>query len=341
LPRLKRLHGGGRLERIEAALGWGWWRGDAVNARRLSRLLESEKLACDAAYVSVATEGEARRAASIVRRLGQPYVVHLMDLCHEQGIVPAAMPGYRTLLGQAHGVFVVSEPLRDEVRRVRADGVEVVAVAKRLGSLASPPAADSGVLRMVMLGSLGSADNPALSVLADALPVLRARWPTFECLYMGQHYHMLPDRLRPLVTYPGRISLETFEQLLSTAHVAFLPSPQRLDCYGRFSPVARLTDYFAAGLPVLYCVAKGSVAEQLLTPLSPLAAARADTPESLVAAVERFAEPVQWREASRLLRSHAEEHFAIGRLREKVLGALGTTCGAATLRERKDCHVVG
>ena len=212
---------------------------------------------------------------------------------------------------------------------------------KRLGSLASPPAADSGVLRMVMLDSLGSADNPALSVLADALPVLRARWPKCECLYMGQHYHMLPDRLRPLVTYPGRISLETFEQLLSTAHVAFLPSPQRLDCYGRFSPVARLTDYFAAGLPVLYCVAKGSVAEQLLTPLSPLAAARADTPESLVAAVERFAEPVQWREASRLLRSHAEEHFAIGRLREKVLGALATTCDAATARERKDCHAVG
>ena len=88
------------------------------------------------------------------------------------------------------------------------------AVAKRLGRLASPPPADSGELRLVVLGSLGTADNPALNVLADALPVLRARWPKFECLYMGQHYHMLPDRLRQSITYPGRVSLETFERFV-------------------------------------------------------------------------------------------------------------------------------
>ena len=350
LPRLKRLRGGRIVEMLENALGTAWWTGDRVNRRKLSRLLEAREWLCDVAYVSVANEREAQRAWSILDVMACPYVVHLMDLCHDDGIVPQAMPGYASLLGHAERVLVASEAMRDEVRKVRADGGDVAPIAKRLGRQAKPPGASAGPLRLVMLGSLGGADNPALGVLADAMPALRARWPGFECLYMGQHYDMLPKRLRTLVTYPGRVDLKTFEQLLPTAHLAFLPSPCRLDCYGRFSPVARLTDYFAAGLPVLYCIARGSVPEQSLTLLSPAAAARTDTPESLIAAVERFADPVQWREASRLLRTHAEKHFTIERLRDRVFGALavkrrllprGQTCSGPNSLGVRRCQAEG
>jgi len=212
---------------LENAIGTAWWNGGRVNPRKLSRLLQAREWSCDAAYVSVANEREARQAWSILDTLACPYVVHLMDLCHDEGIQPAAMPGYRDLLGHAERVFVASEAIRDEVLKVRANDVDLISVAKRLGRQADPPRAGAGPLRLVMLGSLGSADNPALGVLADALPTLQARWPGFECLYMGQHYDMLPERLQTLVTYPGRVDLKTFEQLLPTAHLAFLPSPRR------------------------------------------------------------------------------------------------------------------
>jgi hypothetical protein len=322
LPRLKRLRGGQLIDILERALGIAWWNGDRVNPGKLRRLLASRGWSCDAAYVCPANETEARQAVSILEVLDCPYVVHLMDLCHDEGIVPDAMPGYQALLGQAERVFVVSEPMRDEVLKVRSDGVELTAIVKRLTRVADPPAAGDGPLRLIMLGSLGSADNPALGILADALPILRARRPELECLYLGQHYHLMPERLKALVTYPGRVDLETFERLLPTAHLAFLPSPRRLDCYGRFSPVARLTDYFVAGLPVLYCIAKGSAPERLLAPLAPAAVRPTDTPQAMVDAVDYFAEPAQWRRASQMLRSYAEKNFAIDRLREAVVGAL-------------------
>lgn len=322
LPRLKRLPGGYKVERLEQALGFGWWRGNEVDARRLSRLVQAHDLSCDVVYVSIASEFEACRAASLVRALGRPYVVHLMDLCHDKGIDPASMPGYTSLLGEAARVFAVSEPMAHEARKLsRADAVTLVSVAKSKSVAASPPE-PGGSLRLVMLGSLGSADNPALKLLADALPLVRERWPSFECLYMGQHYDLMPERLKQLVTYPGRLNLDEFERLLPTAHLAFLPSPQRLDCFGRFSPVARLTDFSMAGLPILYSMAKGASPEKFLTEGIPWAARSVDTPEAFVGAVDHFADPSCWINASRRLSLYAEEHFTIECLREHVLDAM-------------------
>jgi hypothetical protein len=321
LPRLKRLRGGRLIDILEEALGIGWWNGERVNPGKLRRLLASRGWSSDVAYVCPANEREARQMNSIMEVLGRPYVVHLMDLCHDEGIVPEAMPGYRTLLCRAERVFVASEPMRDEVMKIRCDNVEVVALAKQMTRAADAPT-EGGPLRLVMLGSLGSADNPALGILADALPVLKYRWPGFDCLYMGQHYHLMPDRLKAHVTYPGRVDLDTFERLLPTAHLAFLPSPQRLDSYGRFAPVARITDFFMAGLPIIYCVGEGSQPENFLRQNAPAAARFVRSSEEFVAAVGYFADPSRWHLASRQIREYAEKHFSIKRLRDHIQDAM-------------------
>jgi hypothetical protein len=323
LPRLKRLRGGRVIEMIEQALGVAWWNGTSVNPGKLRRLVAARGWMCDAAYVCVASDDEAAEARSIVEVLGCPYVVHLMDLCHDGGIDPRTMPGYTGLLRGAAAVLAVSEPIQGEVLKVRTGGVELAGLARKPGTPAEEPRGKAGGgIRIVMLGGLGSPENPALAVLADGMEALRARRADVECIYMGQHYDLLPDRLKRLITYPGRVGLADFEARLPQCHIAYLPSPARLDCYGKYSPVSRLVDYFHAGLPVIYCIAPGSAPERVLGPLVPAGAMPARSGEEWARAVEHFAQPANWRAASRAVRAYAEEHFAIDKLRAVVVGAL-------------------
>jgi hypothetical protein len=323
LPLLKRMRGGGVVEKVEEVLGVAWWNGRRVNADKLRRLVADRGWTCDAAYVCVADDGEAAEARSILEVLGCPYVVHLMDLCHDDGIDPATMPGYLGLLRGASSVLTVGDAIRDEVLKVRGDGGAVtVGLAKQPAALAQEPPGADAPLRIVMLGGLGSPENPALAVLADGLEQPRARRTGVECIYMGQHYHFLSDRLKRLITYPGRVDMAAFEAMLPQCHLAYLPSPALLDCYGKYSPVSRLVDYCMAGLPVVYCIVAGSAPERMLAPLLPVGARPARSGEAWAAAVEHFAQPVNWRAASRAVRAYAEEHFAIDRLRDNVLGAL-------------------
>lgn len=328
LPRLKRLRGGRAIELFERALGVAWWRGEQVSADRLRRQLARRRWACDVAYLSVASESEAREAMSIVRALGCPYVVHMMDLCHDGGIDPATMSGYRELLRGAASVLVVSEPMLEEVRKVRCEDVELVSIAKAPTPPATEPPNPSGSYRIVMIGSLGGGDNPALGVLADALEILRPRWPGLQCVYMGQSEHLLPERLRRRVTLPRPADLGAFDRELRACHLAYLPVPMRLDCYGRFAPVGRLTDYLMAGLPVAYCIARGSAPKRMLDSFEPEAARRVETAGQLAEAAAYFADSDRWRAANQRLRAYAESHCAIEALRDTVRGALERATGS-------------
>jgi hypothetical protein len=322
LPRLKRRRGGRVVEKVEELLGVAWWNGHQVNADKLRRLVADRGWTCDVAYVCVADDGEAAEAWSILKVLGCPYVVHLMDLCHDDGIDPATMPGYVGLLRGASSVLAIGEAMRDEVLKVRRDGVAMAGLGKELAARAQEPPGAEGPLRIVMLGGLGSPENPALEVLADGLEALRARRAGVECVYMGQHYHFLSDRLKRLITYPGRVDMKVFETMLPQFHLAYLPSPARLDCYGKYSFVSRLVDYCMAGLPLIYCIVAGSSPERTLAPLVPVGARPVHSGEEWAAAAEHFAQPANWQAASRAVRDFAEEHFTIGRLRDDVLGTL-------------------
>ena len=82
------------MARLERFLKISWWDGNnAVRAVKLQAFLKSHDLKADVAYVIVASEDEAQRAVSLLQHLQCPYVVHLMDLVHQQGLIPEAMPG--------------------------------------------------------------------------------------------------------------------------------------------------------------------------------------------------------------------------------------------------------
>jgi hypothetical protein len=317
------MRGGKLIDMAEQALGVGWWTpNNRVNTKRLNQLMRRENLSCDVVYVSIANESEAARAASLAEHLGKPYLVHMMDLCHDEGINPRTMPGYCRLIAQAGSVFCLSEAMLKEVGKIRQDHVEIVRFGQQpLLRIARPPRKD-GPVRLLIVGSLGSADNPALSMLETALPNLMNQCPRLECLYLGQHYQLFSPSLKKLVRYPGRLSEEDYNNQLTECHLAFLPSSSRLDCYGIFSLPSRLADYFFAGLPVLAAVAAGSAVEGLLEKLSDRSVILTRSSEQFVEGAKSFMDPVRWQEASLAAIQFARDNFDIGSIRSTVLDRL-------------------
>ncbi len=319
LPRLKRLRGGRVVDAVDRALGTAWWQGDQVNGPKLRRLLSARAWRADVAYVAVANEREARSASSILDQLACPYVLHLWDLCHDEGLDPATMAGYARLLTGAASVLVLSEPMADQVRRFDVAGCEVVRFGQRLAACAQLPPSRGEPVRIVLVGSLGEPGNPAIDILLSAWPRLAERLGQVHLTYLGQHYSRLPSALRQIVEYPGLVSAEAYENVLASSHLAILPSPHRLDCFGRFSLPSRVSDYLMAGLPVLACVAEGTATASFLAPLSPGTVRFVNSAAGLVNAVESFAEPEVWLRANRSAREYAEEQFAIERVRGRIV----------------------
>jgi hypothetical protein len=321
LPRLKRLRGGRLVSLAERSVGASWWRGNEVDGRRLRRLLDDRGWRCDVAYVCPSNEEQAECTASILDVLGCPYVAHLWDLCHDDGLDPDARGGYRRLIAGASEVLALNEAIAEQVEGLGAERPRIVRFGQEPIPRASrPPTPET--LRLVMVGSIGGEGNPALRVLVEAWPAIREMAPGARLVYLGQHHARMDERLRRIVTHPGLLDAEGYQRELASSHVAFLPSPDRLDCFGRFSLPSRVSDYLMAGLPVAARVGAGTATERFLAPLTPAAVRMTHTAEELAAAVRAWMDEEAWHAASDAARAFAEAHFAIDAVRERVFAAL-------------------
>lgn len=321
-----------RMQRaVLEACGLSWWVGNEVRPGKLRKALTQRGWKCDVAYITVATEEDACRAASLVAVLGVPYVVHQMDVPYDDGLDPGVMPGFTHLLGQAECVLALSDPIRREVEKFGPRKVELLSFCQPMTPHRAQRPRPGFPLRMAIVGSLGGKGNPAMRLLAESWENILAAVGQMECLYMGQDYEALPACLQRSVRYPGLVSRDQFARERASCHLAFLPAPSRLDCYARFSLPSRLSDYMAAGLPVIACVTPGSAAESILYEIGRQAAPIAREPGQLLAELTRLLEPRAWAAASDRVLAYAQAHFDGEAARERIWSLLRQACGERSL----------
>lgn len=305
--------------RLEQLLGLGWWNGTRLRSRRFNRL-RSRIAKPDVAYVTVASNDEAARALSFLDSLRCPYIVHLWDNIHTDGLDPARYPDFAQLLRSAASVLALSEPLAEEARRGGARRVQQVCFAQD----AHVPQANwtgSSPLRIAMIGTLYPR---GIEILAEAARQLAASFPGLRIIYTGKHSSMLPNVAGDLIVDHGFIAEDQqYLQLLASCHLAYLPGPCANDAFSQFSIPSRIADYFMAGLPLLANVPPESATARFLSQVERQCIASAQTPQEFLAGAGRFTcSPVDWKLASVAARQFACSEMSVSGVRAKIFAAL-------------------
>jgi hypothetical protein len=318
MPDVRQL--GGFVRRLKQLSGVTWWRGNEVNALWLRQLVESKGLRFDAAYVNVARESDAKRALSIVRSLKVPFVVHMVDVLHEQGLDPVSMPAMDKLLNEASGLAALLPSIAEEMKKFSKAPIQIIPVGKPVTrQIAAPPRVGEPI-RMIIGGR---PYQGGCQVLAKAWKDVNENCRKVELFYVGPHYRDIPMDLKPACRDAGFLrSEDDYQHFLATAHLAFLSGPDN-DMHGKWSFPSRTVDHLMAGLPVLACVPGGSATEKVLGPIFPNAVAFTRSGADIVEAINRFtADQQTWISASRAARSFAEETMSLDSVRTKIFEAL-------------------
>lgn len=319
-PRYWKPRRGKRLlTKIQQFLHLSWWQGNQVRKRLFRSLINSNQLKCDVAYVVVVDEREAQRGASLLEHLDCPYIVNIMDLLHPDGLVPNAMPGFKKLLENATSIVTLNPEIKAEVEKFKVKEVEVIPFCQEITSFATQPPSERGI-RIVITGFVhqGSAN-----FIADAWSKLTQRFPGIELVYLGPSFDRLPDSFKKIARYGGYVSDEEYQYTLATSHLAYLPGPIEMDCFGRFSIPSRLSDFFMAGLPVLANIAVGSATENFLKPLVPDCVHFTRTKKELLNAIESLTgSDEKWLNASQTARTFARSHLSEDIIRSRILEKL-------------------
>jgi glycosyltransferase involved in cell wall biosynthesis len=316
---------GGRLARaLGRRLGILWWSRNDVDARKLARLRARADLRADVAYVIVASEAECERARSLLARLGCPYVVHLMDVEHPQGLDPTTMPAYRGLLERASAVLVLNDAMAREAARFQVRDLRVVAFSCEVTPRVARPPEPGSPLRLLVAGSVQQ-HGPGLRLLAQAWPRILARHPAARVVYVGaDQAEMTTPDLRDIVDNRGYItSADEYQRIVESCHVGYLPGPSTMNALGRFSVPSRTADFLMSGLPIVACVAAGSATETFLQPLAATCVRIARTDDAIVEGVHGFTRSADdWQAASRQAREFAVANLSTTSVRAKVFDAL-------------------
>lgn len=310
---------------VRRVLGKHWWAGDRLNHRRLSRLIRDEGYRADAAYVIVAREDHAAAAAQIVDVVGCPYVLHVVDLYHEDGLDPAAMPGFSRLIDGASSVLALTDTIRDELTKFGRPDINLqLCFGQGPVPIAAPPE-PGGPLEII---TVGAPYDTGARLLAEAWDRIKATWPAARVRYVGKHFGMLPEAFRRIADDCGYVSDAEYERILASSHLAVLKGPWNMDCYGRFSLTSRIGDLTTAGLPIVSCAGPATATGRFLDRLVPTAARAAGTAGELVAGIEGLAgSPAAWAAASAAARRFAAEHFELAALRQALFGRLHAATG--------------
>jgi len=315
-------------KRVERAVGLNWWNGDDIRPDVFRAHLGRNWLAADVAYVIAAHEEHALKMSSLLAVLGCPYVVHLMDIYHPDGLDPARMPGFRRLLAGASVRLAISDTIAAEMKKFGAWDVGVVPIGQEITESVAHPPNGAGPFRLLMVGKPYA---EGLAVLRAAWNDLRRRFPDVEVCYSGQHVLEFPEEIRSTLRTSAYLSRPDYEALLARCHVAFLSGPLHLDRFGKFSIPSRIADYLTVGLPVLACVGEGTAMQRFLQPLVPDAVQFTRTPGELVASLESFRDAHRWRRANEVGRAFAVDQLDIRRIRTLIQDALATAAAGTTL----------
>ena len=317
---------GGVVSRLMWHFNRTWWIRDEVNAKMLRRYVATHRLDFDVAYVVVAREGDAARASSIVKCLGVPYVVNMVDVLESDGLTPATMPGIDELLRRARGHISLLPSITREMRKFINGPIVEIPPGKPASNYLAKAPADGEPVRMVISGRPYAG---GCRFLATALKAVKEACRRVEIVYVGPHHKHIPPELKPYCRDAGFIENEEgYQRFLAEHHLAFLSGPDANDMYGKWSFPSRTVDYLMAGLPILACVPERSSTEDVLKPISPLAVEFTRKTSDLTTAINRFTTDKEaWFRASKLARSFAETTMSLETVRAKVFKMLESAAG--------------
>ena len=318
------------MAKLHAAVGLRGWHGDSLNVPLFARLVPASSLGCDVIHAFATSESSARRCLSLIDHLRRPFVVHVMDVQHENGLDPATMPGFAALLRRAASVLVINAAIETEVRRFPVREVEIVPFGQTVDDPPSgPPPADQDARRVFITGAI---HHRGLDMLTAAWPRVIAKFPRAELAYTGTQFDAFPAALRPHVKNLGFVEPARYREILRSSHVGYVPGPVELGCYGRFSIPSRIADFYMAGLPVIACVAPGSAAEMFLRPT--LGERFVQIPrdaDDLLAQFTAWLSDEPLRAAAGLrARRYAETHLSSAHVADRVAAHLRAVCPVPT-----------
>ena len=305
-----------RLKSLARAFGLYWWRFGGLN-RNTRRRIRSHSAPCDLVWIVVASDKGARVARKIVNELRAPFVLHLMDLYADS---IDRFPQLCELARSASGLIALTHPLANELERVSGRPCARIGIGRNLDvPQAAPPGPEGWDLLLT-----GRPFQDSLGLLAAGLRLMPESARPRAIHYPGKIDRKLPPELAAQVTRLDFVPTpERFAALVAARHVAYLQTSTTLNYFGRYSYPSRVTDYLAAGLPVVGRSPAGSAALVELGAARPGVRIGVGGPEQVAADLTELAtRPAAWLEASRAARAFAENRLDIHRVRAELFATL-------------------
>jgi hypothetical protein len=296
LSRYSFLHNPKLLRGCEL-LGISSWSGSHLRPALAKRLTARYRERVSSVYLAPLSEDDASRCLKLANLVGTPFVLHLWDLLAGD----VSRGALRELVDRAESVFCVSQPLLDDVSRIRLDAE--LLLFSRDATPATAMAPEEGPLKVVMHGNISSYAE-GLDDLDGAITLLESKGLKVEVTFLGS-----PKILRLSNTpLKRRVNVRGFfptqrdlDNELSRYNVAFLPGPKpnpRRDCRSRYSIPSRILDYMAAGLPIVGTAHKASATGGFVRKLGLDAASTCSGPQEVADWLLRLSRPDTWAEQS-------------------------------------------
>jgi hypothetical protein len=286
-----------KTQRFFEMMGISSWSGSDLRPSLAKRLIAPHRDRVSSAYVAPLGEDDATRCLELTNLVGVPFVLHLWDVLDGD----VASGALRELVDRAERVFCVSQPLLDDVLKIRADA-DLLSFSRDASQTTSKPR-EQGPIKVVIHGNVCSYAQ-GLNDLDQAIDLLEQKGLPVEVSFLGS-----PKILRlAKTTIKKRVKVRGFlptqralDKELSSAHVGFLPGPKLApgsDLRSRYSIPSRILDFMAVDLPIVGVVHEASATGGFVRKLGLHPAATCSGPEEVADWLLRLSRPNFWAEQS-------------------------------------------
>jgi hypothetical protein len=300
-------------------VGSSRWVAAVGHARRENRLTS--------VHVVVYDETAAQFARLALEAAGTPrFTLHLMDLLVDTEISPHTTPHLCWLLARTAAVVSVSRRLLEAVRPFFSAPTLVWPIPSGAPARDRTAAPSGERPWQVLMGGAMYAGKAGFleQVFLPAWKQFQQARPNTELVYIGKDIGGVPDAVRTCVRPLGVFPPDKVGDVLREASVALLPILHEASTPWRYSVPARISDYLAAGLPVLAPHSDGTATHDfLLQAGSPATTLIARQEDALRALHHLHDSPADWLAASRAATAFARKQLDLERLRPELLTFMG------------------
>ncbi|ATC65235.1 hypothetical protein CMV30_15440 [Nibricoccus aquaticus] len=250
------------------------------------------------------------------------FTLHLMDLLLDNDeLSPSATPHLCWLLSRAQSLVVVSNRLHDLIRPFTTADTLIWPIPAGFSPLDRQPPADNPAPWQVLIsGAMYAGKTGFLEhIFLPAWKQFQQTHPHTELVYMGKDLDGIPPSVRACLRPLGVVPQEKLVETLRAASVALLPVLHEASTPWRYSVPARISDYLAAGLPVIAPHTEGTATHDFLLQVGSPAASLVAQQEDVLATLTRLHDaPGHWLTASHAATAFARQHLDLEKLRAQL-----------------------